>query len=110
MTEQEQRETLEHVRDTIKRTWLRNCLTTKLTRKRATLERPAEWRLWVYAKGLPKVLEDGCSNGFLLRAEYCNDKVVAQELLLLAMTSPFAKDYISPEPVRDDKASAREAN
>lgn len=100
MTEREQRETLENVRATIKRTWLRNCLTVKITRKRATYDRPAEWRLWIYAKGLPKVWEDGCSNGYLLRAEYCNDKVVAQELLLLAMTSPFAKDYIGAQNER----------
>ena len=94
MTEREQRETLEHVRATIKRTWLRHCLTTKLTRKRATLERPAEWRLWVYAKGVPKVLEDGCSNGYLLRAENYDDEAMTQKLVSIAMTSPFAKDYI----------------
>ena len=110
MNEREQREVLEHVRATIKRTWLRNCLTCKLTRKRATLERPAEYRLWVYVKGLPKVLEDGCSNGYLLRAENYDDEAMTQKLVSIAMTSPFAKDYISPEPVRDDKASAREVN
>lgn len=92
MTEREQRETLEHVRATIKRTWLRHCLSVKITRRRATLERPAEWRMWVYAKGLPKVLEDGCSNGYLFRAVNYDDKVVAQKLLSIAMTSPFAKD------------------
>ena len=92
MNEREQREVLEHVRATIKRTWLRNCLTVKITRKRATLERPAEWRLWVYVKGLPKVLEDGCSNGYLLRAENYDDEAMTQKLVSIAMTSPFAKD------------------
>lgn len=96
MTEREQREVLEHVRATIKWTWLRHCLTVKITRKRATLERPAEWRMWVYVKGLPKVLEDGCSNGYLLRAENYDDKAMAQELLSIALTSPWAKDYVEP--------------
>lgn len=94
MTEREQREVLEHIRATIKRTWLRNCLTVKITRRRATLERPAEWRMWVYAKGLPTVLEDGCSNGYLFRAVNYDEKIVAQKLLSIAMTSPFAKDYV----------------
>lgn len=94
MTEREQREVLEHVRATIKHTWLKNCLTVKITRKRATFERPAEWRMWVYVKGLPKVLEDGCSNGYLLRAENYNDEAIAQKLIAIAMTSPFSKEYI----------------
>lgn len=92
MTEREQREVLEHVRAMIKRTWLKNCLTVKITRRRATLERPAEWRMWVYVKGLPTVLEDGCSNGYLLRAVNYDDEAIAQKLLSIAMTSPFAKD------------------
>ena len=102
MTEREQREVLEHVRATIKRTWLRHCLTVKITRKRATYDRPAEWRMWVYVKGLPKVLEDGCSNGYLLRAENYDDKAMAQKLVSIAMTSPFAKDYIQT-PMSDSK-------
>lgn len=94
MNERVQREVLEHVRAVIKRAWLRHCLTVKITRKRATYDRPAEWRMWVYVKGLPKVLEDGCSNGYLLRAENYDAKAMAQELLSIAMTSPFAKDYV----------------
>ena len=64
----------------------------KITRLRATYNRPAEWRMWVYVKGLPKVLEDGCSNGYLLRAENYDDKTLTQKLVSIAMTSPFAKD------------------
>lgn len=96
MTEREQREVLEHVRATIKRTWLRHCLSVKITRKRATYDRPAEWRMWVYVKGLPTVLEDGCSNGYLFRAVNYDEKVMAQKLLSIAMTSPLAKDYVKP--------------
>lgn len=94
MTEREQREVLEHVRATIKHTWLRNCLTVKITRKRATLERPAEWRMWVYVKGLPTVLEDGCSNGHLFRAVGNNGEEIVKRLISIAVTSPFAKDYV----------------
>ena len=96
MKESEQREILVYIQGLVKRTWLRHCLTTKITRKRATLETPAEWRLWVYVKGLPKLNpEDGCTNAYLFRPADYDEKRTPRELLALAMDSPYAKDYIS---------------
>ena len=94
MTEREQRYILEHVRAMIRQTWLRHCLTVKITRKRATYDRPAEWRMWIYVKGLPITLDDGCSNGHLFRATDYDERKTSIYLLRLAMTSPWANDYI----------------
>lgn len=90
----EQYECLMSAKNVIKRTWLKEYLTLRITHKKATVDMPERYRGWLYSKGVRDEYDGGPNPWLIIPEEIAaiDGDSLAAFLIKVARESPYFID------------------